>query len=68
MSLTKALGTECYFVHPYVAHECGLNENTNGLFRQFIRKGTDLRMVSEEDLERYQNALNSRPSKCLGFR
>lgn len=41
MSLTKALGTECYFVHPYVANECGLNENTNGLFRQFtVREQT----------------------------
>ncbi|MDW3577885.1 IS30 family transposase (plasmid) [Enterobacter asburiae] len=67
-AIAKALETECYFAHPYASHERGLNENTNGLLRQFIRKGTDLRTVSEEDLERYQNALNSRPRKCLGFR
>lgn len=38
-----------YFAHPYASHERGLNENTNGLLRQFIPKGTDLRAVSEED-------------------
>lgn len=48
--------------------ERGVNENTNGLLRQFIPKGTDLRTVSEEDLMHYQNALNSRPRKCLGSR
>ena len=66
--IAKALETECYFAHPYASHERGLNENTNGLLRQFIRKVTDLRTVSEEDLQRYQSALNSRPRKCLGFR
>lgn len=48
--------------------ERGLNENTNGLLGQYIPKGTDLRLVSDEDLMRYQGALNSRPRKCLGFR
>jgi len=67
-AIAKALEAECYFAHPYASHERGLNENTNGLLRQFIRKGTDLRTVSEEDLQRYQSALNSRPRKCLGFR
>lgn len=59
---------ETYFTHPYASHERGLNENTNGLLRQFIPKGTDLRTVSEEDLQHYQNSLNSRPRKFLGYR
>lgn len=42
--------------------------NTNGLLRQFIPKGTDLRTVTEEELQRYQGALNSKPRKCLEFR
>ncbi|EAR3732971.1 IS30 family transposase, partial [Salmonella enterica] len=67
-AIAEALEAEMYFAHPYAPHERGLNENTNGLLRQFIPKGTDLRTVSEEDLERYQGALNSRPRKCLGFR
>lgn len=67
-AIAEALEAETYFAHPYASHERGLNENTNGLLRQFIPKGTDLRTVSEEDLQHYQNALNSRPRKCLGFR
>ncbi|EDM6258276.1 IS30 family transposase [Salmonella enterica] len=67
-SIAEALEAEMYFAHPYAPHERGLNENTNGLLRQFIPKGTDLRTVSEEDLAHYQGALNSRPRKCLEFR
>lgn len=67
-AIAKALEADIYFAHPYASYERGLNENTNGLLRQFIRKGTDLGTVSEEDLQRYQGALNSRPRKCLGFR
>lgn len=68
LAIAEALEAETYFAHPYASHERGLNENTNGLLRQFIPKGTDLRTVSEEDLQHYQNLLNSRPRKCLGFR
>lgn len=67
-SIAEELGAEMYFAHPYSPHERGLNENTNGLLRQFIPKGTDLRTVSEGDLVRYQGALNSRTRKCLEFR
>ena len=67
-AIAEALNADTYFAHPYASHERGLNENTNGLLRQFIPKGTDLRTVTEEDLQRYQGALNSRPRKCLGFR
>lgn len=67
-AIAEALEAETYFAHPYASHERGLNENTNGLLRQFIPKGTDLRTVSYEDLQHYQNSLNSRPRKCLGFR
>lgn len=67
-AIAEALNARTYFAHPYASYERGLNENTNGLLRQFIPKGTDLRTVTEEDLQRYQGALNSRPRKCLGFR
>lgn len=66
--VAKALDAEIYFAHPYYSHERGLNENKNGLLRQYIQKGTDFREVSEEDLLSYQGALNSRPRKCLGYR
>jgi IS30 family transposase len=66
--IAEALDAQTFFAHPYSSYERGLNENFNGLLRQFIPKGTDLRTVSEEDLLRYQAALNSRPRKCLEFR
>ena len=46
----------------------GLNENFNGLLRQYIRKGTDLRTVTDKQIAEIERALNARPRKCLGFR
>ena len=39
-----------------------------GFCGSISRRETDLREVSEEDLQHYQGALNSRPRKCLGYR
>jgi IS30 family transposase len=59
---------EFYFAHPYSSWERGLNENFNGLLRQFIPKGTDLRLITDEDVRWAERRLNLRPRKCLGFR
>ncbi|WP_270667052.1 MULTISPECIES: IS30-like element ISAs2 family transposase, partial [unclassified Aeromonas] len=67
-AIEEALGAETYFAHPYSSWERGLNENSNGLLRQFIPKGTDLREVTDEDVRRAEQWLNLRPRKCLGFR
>lgn len=56
-----------YFCHAYCSNERGLNENTNGLIRDFYKKGTDFRNCSAEDLQTLQNILNNRPRKKLGF-
>ncbi|XYX41445.1 IS30 family transposase [Candidatus Erwinia dacicola] len=66
--VADALEAETYFAHPYASWQRGLKENTNGLLRQFIPKGTDLTAVTDDELRKYQGALNSRPRKCLGFR
>ena len=56
-----------YFCHPYCSGERGLNENTNGLIRDFYPKRTDFRLVSDEDIKAVQNNLNTRPRERLGF-
>lgn len=66
--LTKMTGMKIYFAHPYSSWERGTNENTNGLIRRFLPKGTDFNKVSAERLKEIENNLNNRPRKVLGFR
>jgi IS30 family transposase len=65
--VAKRLDTGFYFATPYHAWERGLNENTNGLVRQYFPKGSSFAKVSSEDVERVQNLLNSRPRKTLKY-
>ncbi|MEH6628769.1 MAG: IS30 family transposase [Motiliproteus sp.] len=67
-AIADALDIDFYFAHPYSSWERGLNENFNGLLRQYIPKGVDLREITEEDVRRAEKRLNLRPRKCLGFR
>lgn len=57
-----------YFAKPYHAWERGLNENTNGLVRQYFPKGTSFARVTPAAVARVQNKLNSRPRKVLGYK
>lgn len=66
--IAEALDAEIYFAHPYSSWERGANENANGLLRQYVKKGTDLRMVTDEDILFAQTRINHRPKKCLGFK
>ena len=56
-----------YFAKPYHSWERGLNEHTNGLFRQYFPKGSDLSILSDTDVQRVEDKLNSRPRKILGY-
>ena len=62
------LDAQCYFARPYRSWERGLNENTNGLIRQYVPKKFDLDLVSDKLVLEIQNRINSRPRKTLGFR
>jgi hypothetical protein len=48
--------------------ERGLNENTNGLIRDFFPKGTDFSTIANAEVAKVERLLNARPRKSLGFR
>lgn len=66
--ISDTLEAQGYFAHPYHSWERGLNENTNGLLRQYFPKGQSLAEVKPSDLHKAMVKLNWRPRKCLGFK
>lgn len=66
--IAEILKTDFYFAHPYHSWERGLNENTNGLIRQFFPKKFDFRKIRDVDIETVMDLLNNRPRKTLGFK
>ena len=66
--ITEALGADGYFAHPYQSWERGLNENHNGLIRQYLPKGMALDQVTEKEIRTIQEKLNNRPRKTLGYK
>ena len=66
--ISKSLSAAGYFAHPYHSWERGLNENTNGLIRQYAPKGSTFDEMSNIDIKNIMDKLNNRPRKCLGFR
>ena len=65
--ISHQLKADVYFAHPYHAWERGLNENTNGLIRQYFPKKTDFESITEEKVLFVMDRLNNRPRKTLGF-
>ena len=66
-SVAETLQIKIYFADPYSAWQRGLNENTNGLIRQYVPKGSDIRSLTDYQVQHIVDRLNNRPRKSLGF-
>jgi IS30 family transposase len=65
--IAKTLGAAFYFCHPYSSWERGLNENTNGLIRQFFPKHMKFATITESQVKQVEDRLNNRPRKSLAY-
>lgn len=66
--IAGCLKAKVYFAQPYCSWQRGLNENTNGLLRQFFPKKRSLLKVTKAQVDEAVYLLNHRPRKCLGYR
>jgi IS30 family transposase len=63
--IKAVLNADVYFAHPYSSWERGLNENTNGLIRQYFTKGSSFENITDKDVDDVMKKLNHRPRKTL---
>jgi IS30 family transposase len=64
----KRFGLPVYFCDPYSSWQKGSVEQVIGLLRRYIPKQTDIASISPKQLRQFQDRLNNRPRKCLGFK
>lgn len=65
--VTDQLKTKVYFADPYSSWQRGSNEYHNGLVRRYLPKGTDMKDVTQEELDDIVEEINNRPRKCLDY-
>jgi IS30 family transposase len=66
--IERATGTAFYFATPHHSWERGTSENTNGLIRQYVPKGTSMAKLSQHRCNVIARELNERPRERLGFK
>lgn len=60
-------GIKTFFANPYSSWQRGTNENTNGLLRRYLPKGSSFKNLTQEELDAIVAEINNRPKKCLGY-
>lgn len=67
-SIEAKYGTKFYFCHPQSPQERGLNENSNGLLRQFFPKKMNFSGIGQKQINKVVDLINNRPRKKFGYR
>jgi len=67
-AIENETGARFYFATPYHSWERGLNENTNGLIRQYLPKGKSMARLTQKQCDDIAMKLNRRPRKTLGYK
>ena len=68
VDIAKRLKAQFFFANPYYAWERGLNENTNGLIRQYFSKKCNFTKLTHNQIQTVEYLLNTRPRKSLNFK
>jgi IS30 family transposase len=66
--IAEELDADFYFAHPYAPWERGINENINGLIRQYVPKKTSFDDVDDTKIQHIMDRLNNRPRKTNGYK
>jgi IS30 family transposase len=66
--ITKTIGTKVFFADPYASWQRGLNEQVNGLVRQYFPKKKNFSTITQQEVFYVAQKLNARPRKMLGYK